>query len=96
MDTLTKLPKPLTLLRREEVKRRTGLSTSGIYKLMAEGRFNRPVRMAGVVAWPEHEVEAFIQQRIAARDAGDTWKPLADAAARVVAKAKPMRRDRGT
>jgi prophage regulatory protein len=86
MDTPTKLPKPLTLLRREEVKRRTGLSTSGIYKLMAEGR----VRMAGVVAWPEHEVEAFIQQRIAERDAkhGDAWKSLGDVAAKVIAKAK--------
>jgi prophage regulatory protein len=69
MDTPTKPPKPLTLLRREEVKRRTGLSTSGLYKLMAEGRFNRPVRIAGIVAWPEHEVESFLQQRIAERDA---------------------------
>jgi prophage regulatory protein len=85
MDTLTKLPKPLTLLRREEVKRRTGLSTSGLYKLMAEGRFNRPVRMAGVVAWPEHEVEEFIQRRIAERDA-DVWQKLGDVAARVIKK----------
>jgi prophage regulatory protein len=68
MDTLAKLAKPLTLLRREEVTRRTGLSTSGLYKLMAEGRFSRPVKMAGIVAWPEHEVESFILARIAERD----------------------------
>jgi prophage regulatory protein len=88
MDTPAKPPKPLTLLRREEVKRRTGLSTSGLYKLMAEGRFKRPVRMAGCVAWPEHEVEAFIQQRIAERDAkhGDTWTSLGDTAAKVIKK----------
>jgi prophage regulatory protein len=91
MDTPAKPPKPLTLLRREEVKRRTGLSTSGLYKLMAEGRFKRPVRLAGCVAWPEHEVEAFIQLRIDERDAkhGDPWQKLADVAAKVVAKAKP-------
>jgi prophage regulatory protein len=61
--------KPLTLLRREEVKRRTGLSTSGLYKLMAEGHIPRPVRLSGCVAWPEHEIEAFIKARIQERDA---------------------------
>jgi prophage regulatory protein len=89
MDTPAKPPKPLTLLRREEVKRRTGLSTSGLYKLMAEGRFKRPVRLAGCVAWPEHEVEAFIQLRIDERDAGDTWKSLGDTAAKIITKVKP-------
>jgi prophage regulatory protein len=67
MDT----PKaPLTLLRRDEVKRRTGLSTSGLYQLMQTGALPRPVKLTGgTVAWPEHEIEAFIRQRIAARDA---------------------------
>jgi len=61
---------PLTLLRRDEVKRRTGLSTSGLYKLMSDGVLTRPVKLTGgTVAWPEHEIEAFIRQRIAARDA---------------------------
>jgi prophage regulatory protein len=69
--------KPLTLLRREEVKRRTGLSTSGLYKLMSEGRIPRPVRLSGCVAWPEHEIEGFIQARIAERDAA-TLKNLKD------------------
>ena len=66
MDTPTK---PLTLLRREEVKRHTGLSTSGLYKLMAQGRIPRPVRLSGCVAWPEHEIEGFIKARILERDA---------------------------
>jgi prophage regulatory protein len=67
MDTLTK---PLTLLRRDEVKRRTGLSTSGLYQLMQNGHLPRPVKLTGgTVAWPEHEIEAFIQARIVARDA---------------------------
>jgi prophage regulatory protein len=67
MDTPTK---PLTLLRRDEVKRRTGLSTSGLYQLMQQGQLPRPVKLTGgTVAWPEHEIEAFIAARIAARDA---------------------------
>jgi prophage regulatory protein len=62
--------KPLTLLRRDEVKRRTGLSTSGLYQLMQQGQLPRPVKLTGgTVAWPEHEIEAFIAARIAARDA---------------------------
>ncbi len=67
MDT----PKaPLTLLRRDEVKRRTGLSTSGLYQLMKDGVLTRPVKLTGgTVAWPEHEIEAFIRSRMAARDA---------------------------
>ena len=65
------IPKaPLTLLRRDEVKRRTGLSTSGLYQLMKDGALPRPVKLTGgTVAWPEHEIEAFIRSRMAARDA---------------------------
>jgi len=67
MDTLKA---PLTLLRRDEVKRRTGLSTSGLYQLMQQGELPRPVKLTGgTVAWPEHEIEAFIRRRIDARDA---------------------------
>jgi prophage regulatory protein len=62
--------KPLTLLRRDEVKSRTGLSTSGLYQLMQQGQLPRPVKLTGgTVAWPEHEIERFILGRIAARDA---------------------------
>jgi prophage regulatory protein len=62
--------KPLTLLRRDEVKRRTGLSTSSLYQLMQQGQLPRPVKLTGgTVAWPEHEIEAFIQGRIEARNA---------------------------
>lgn len=70
MNTLQSPQKPLTLLRREEVKRRTGLSTSGLYKLMAEGRIARPVKISErCVAWVEEEVQEFIQERIIERDA---------------------------
>jgi prophage regulatory protein len=80
------IPKaPLTLLRRDEVKRRTGLSTSGLYQLMSTGHLPRPVKLTGgTVAWPEHEIEAFIRGRIAARD--DKWQPIGEVATRVVNK----------
>jgi prophage regulatory protein len=84
MDTPTK---PLTLLRRDEVKRRTGLSTSGLYQLMKDGALPRPVKLTGgTVAWPEHEIEAFIQQRIAARDS--KWQTFGEVASRVVKKVR--------
>jgi prophage regulatory protein len=84
-DAMVTPEKPLTLLRREEVKRRTGLSTTALYSLMQSGAIKRPVKLTnGTVAWPEHEIEAFIQQRIAARDS--KWQSLGDAAARVVEK----------
>ena len=61
--------KPLVLLRRDEVLRRTGFSVSGLYEAMAQGRFKRPVKNGGIATWPEHEGEDFIRQRIAERDA---------------------------
>jgi len=65
---MEQLARPLTLLRRDEVKRRTGLSTSSLYQLMKEGELARPVKLTGgTVAWPEHEIEAFIRKRIEAR-----------------------------
>jgi prophage regulatory protein len=57
-------------LRRPEVRKTTGLSTSTLYDLMSEGKFPRPVRIGGnAVAWVSTEIEAWQQERIAARDA---------------------------
>jgi prophage regulatory protein len=61
--------KPLMLLRRDEVRRRTGLSTSALYMLMQAGKLSRPVKLtSGTVAWVESEIEAFIEARIHERD----------------------------
>jgi len=58
-----------TLLKLPAVKDRTGLSRSIIYKLLEDGRFPRPVKLGGRVnAWPDHEIEAWIQDRIAERE----------------------------
>lgn len=60
----------LALLRLNEVKARTGLSRSVIYRRIAIGNFPAPVKLGErASAWPEHEINAWCQARIAARDA---------------------------
>jgi prophage regulatory protein len=60
---------PVKILRIAQVRERTGLATSSIYKLISEGDFPRPVALTErTVGWPEHEVDDFIASRIAQRD----------------------------
>lgn len=60
----------LRLLRLPEVKARTGYSSSELYRRIAAGDFPAPVKLGErASAWPEHEVNAWCQARIAARDA---------------------------
>lgn len=55
----------LTILRRREVERRTGLSKTSLYERIASGSFPRPVNLGGVggggqsVGWYEHEIESW-------------------------------------
>ena len=59
----------MRLLRREEVSQKVGLSRSAIYERMAKGIFPKPVVLGPkCVAWPEPEIEAWIADKIAARD----------------------------
>jgi len=52
------------------VKARTGLSRSTLYAMMAEGRFPKPIKLGDrAVGWAESEVLAWIESRIAQRDA---------------------------
>jgi prophage regulatory protein len=62
---------PLRILRLSEVKHLTGLGTSTIYLKMSRGEFPRQIPLGGgaAVGWAEHEIEAFLQQRIDERDA---------------------------
>jgi prophage regulatory protein len=56
-------------LRRPLVEERTGLCCSVIYDQMAAGTFPKPVRLGPQsVGWLEHEIEAWIAERIAERD----------------------------
>ncbi len=58
------------LLRLPEVKARTGLSRSEIYRRVALGTFPAPVKLGEhASAWVASEVDQFIADRIAARDA---------------------------
>jgi prophage regulatory protein len=56
---------PIRMLRRKEVENRTGLKRSTIYEKLANGTFPKPVRIgAKVVCWPEHEIEAWLQEQV--------------------------------
>lgn len=58
-----------TLLRKNDVLRRTGLSKSTIYSLIACGQFPRQVKCSpNVSCWVESEVSAWIESRIEARN----------------------------
>ena len=53
-----------------ELRQRTSLSTSTIYKLMADGNLDRPLRItAGRVGWPADYVDVWLEQQQAAGSA---------------------------
>lgn len=52
---------PLRLLRLAEVKRRTGMSTSTIYRWMKAGTFPRSHSFGHVAVWSEADVDAWIE-----------------------------------
>ncbi|MNF65287.1 Prophage CP4-57 regulatory protein (AlpA) [compost metagenome] len=55
------------LMRRRMVQDLTGLSRTTIYRLMAAGKFPRPVRIGErAVAWRADDLAAFIDSRTAA------------------------------
>jgi prophage regulatory protein len=61
---------PQVILRLPAVKARTGLPTSTLYASIQRGTFPKPVSLsAKSVGWPAHEIDAWIADRIAARDA---------------------------
>jgi prophage regulatory protein len=69
---------PVRILRIAQVRERTGLATSSIYKLISTGHFPKPVALSvRTVGWPEHEVDEFVASRIKQRDS--RWQPLGDA-----------------
>ena len=58
------------ILRRHEVEHKTGLARSSIYELIADGKFPKPVRLTShSVGWLASEIEAWIAERVAERDA---------------------------
>lgn len=64
-------PSGLTLERLPAVKARTGMSRSEIYRRITLGDFPRPIKLgARASAWNSAEIDAWIANRIAARDQG--------------------------
>ncbi|WP_445005478.1 helix-turn-helix transcriptional regulator [Halomonas mongoliensis] len=59
------------LLKRPEVRQRTTLSDSSLYRLIEKGEFPRPIKVnpnGRAVAWLESEVDAWIESRLAERE----------------------------
>ncbi|SDZ58480.1 transcriptional regulator, AlpA family [Jannaschia faecimaris] len=57
------------ILRLPDVRRLTGLSTSTIYAMMAEGRFPRPVRLGKrAVGWPSDTMNKWLTSRNLTRE----------------------------
>ena len=57
------------LLKLPDVQEITGLSRSQIYTLIAKQQFVRPVKIARSSRWPLDAVSAWVDERIAERDA---------------------------
>jgi len=59
----------LSILRRKQVEKRTGLSRSTIYLRIQEGTFPRPINLGvRAVGWLENEIEAWLAARIEIRN----------------------------
>jgi prophage regulatory protein len=57
--------RPLRILRKPEVMARTGLPSSTLYTLMAQGKFPRPVKIGErSVGWSEQVVEEHIRKML--------------------------------
>lgn len=84
-----------TFIRLREVIQRTGLSRTTVYELAATGRFPKPVRLTpgsrGASGWVRVEVEAWEEERIAARPA-----QTSDAAQRPTLRPDRLARDNGS
>ena len=54
----------IIFIRKKEVMRRTGLSSSSIYDLMSRSLFPQSIKLAGgkSVAWLESDVESWLKQ----------------------------------
>jgi prophage regulatory protein len=59
----------MKVLRLPAVTAKTGRRKQAIYEDMAAGTFPRPIKLsAKAVGWLEHEIDAWIKERIAERD----------------------------
>lgn len=68
-DYQTTTPRePTIFIRQPEVLRRTSLSRSSLYELIDAGRFPKPLKLRERInAWPEAEIERWMQAKSAER-----------------------------
>ncbi len=65
------MPMGVRILRRQAVTEKTGLERSAIYDRMRKGTFPKQVRLGPKsVGWLESEIDRWIVEQVAARDAG--------------------------
>lgn len=65
------------LLRLPQVRERTGLSRSTVYRLQENGEFPRSVALGPrSVAWVAREIDQWIEDRIAKRDVEGGRRPV--------------------
>ena len=61
----------MVLLSREDLRNKKGIpfTRQHLHRLIRAGQFPRPIKLGGNTnAWPEPEVDSYIENRIAARD----------------------------
>lgn len=57
---------PLRVIRLPEVRQRTGLSRSSIYRLMAEANFPQSCKLGErIIAWVEADIDRWLAEKIA-------------------------------
>lgn len=56
------------IIRGKEVRKRTGLGATTIWRLMGNGEFPQSIRLteAGAIGWYEDEIDAWIHDRVRA------------------------------
>lgn len=65
-----KINKKIRILRRAIVQNRTGIARSTLYKYIDDGTFPRPIQLGPrSVGWVEAEIDNWLSERIARRDA---------------------------
>jgi prophage regulatory protein len=76
-NVLNENPLVERLIRIDEVKRLTGLSTATIYRKISANEFPPPVHLGAVArAWPLSEVQAWIAGRVSMRGPRNFGRPL--------------------
>lgn len=62
------MTEPIRILRRRQVVERTGLPTSTLYDKIAKKQFPAPIKLGSgsAVGWIESEIDAYLEQCVAA------------------------------